>query len=108
MLDKKSGFSCWVIGDVKDLNLAKVVWEEVGSKIELIDSDNQIQRYKLLGIIVDNIDDKEKVTKLWNSDEDKSGKATLTDRILIICPESSKVNIYNDNVSIDWNPIANY
>ncbi len=108
LLDKKSGFSCWVIGDVKDLNLAKVVWEEVGSKIELIDSDNQIQRYKLLGIIVDNIDDKEKVTKLWNSDEDKSGKATLTDRILIICPESSKVNIYGDNLSIDWNPIANY
>ena len=89
LLDKKSGVACWVIGDVKDLNLAKLVWDEVGSKIEVISSDDKILKYRLLGIIADEIRNDEKVTKIWNSDTDKSGKATMTDRILIISPQDS-------------------
>lgn len=106
LLDKKSGLACWVIGDVKDLNLAKLVWDEVGSKIEMIDSNGEIHRYRLLGIIADDIKNSEKVTKIWNSDMDKSGKATLTDRILIITHENSKVEVILGNNEIKWNPMS--
>ena len=106
LLDKKSGVACWVIGDVKDLNLAKLVWDEVGSIIEMTDSNGKIQRYRLLGIIADDIRDDEKVTKIWNSDTDKSGKATLTDRILIIAHENSNVEVILGNNEIKWNPMS--
>jgi|APSaa5957512535_1039671.scaffolds.fasta_scaffold28499_1 hypothetical protein len=106
LLDKKSGIACWVIGDVKELNLAKLVWDEVGSKIEMTDSNGEIQRYRLLGIIADDIRDSEKVTKIWNSDTDKSGKATLTDRILIIAHENSNVEAILGNNEIKWNPMS--
>ena len=104
-MDKESGLACWVIGDVKDLNLAKLVWDEVGSKIEVLDSNGEMQKYRLLGIIADEIKDEEKVTKIWNSETDKSGKATLTDRILMICPDKSNIKIVGDNKSINWEPI---
>ena len=106
LLDKKSGFACWVIGDVKNLNLAKVVWDEIGSKIELTDSNNEKQRYKLLGIIDDEISEEEKVTKIWNSDSDKSGKATLIDRILIIAHEKSDVEAFLENKEINWDSMS--
>lgn len=106
LLNKKSGLACWVIGDVKDLNLAKLVWDKVGSKIEMIDTNGEIQRYRLLGIIADDIRDSEKVTKIWNSDTDKSGKATQTDRILIIAHENSNVKTILKNNDIKWNPMS--
>jgi len=104
LLDKESGLACWVIGDVNNLNLAKIVWEKVGSKIEIPDSRGDGQKYRLLGIVSDSIPDEEKVTKIWNSESDKSGKATLTDRILIICPEKSDPRPYLSNSGIVWNP----
>lgn len=106
LLDKETGLACWVIGDVKGLNLAKLVWDEVGSKIEMKDSEGNIQKYRLLGIIADDIRNEEKVTKIWNSDTDKSGKATLTDRILIICPQDSRPESFLSNQRITWNPIS--
>jgi len=105
LLNKESGLSCWVIGDVKDLNLAKLVWDEVGSKIEVLGANGEMQKYRLLGIIADEIRDEEKVTKIWNSETDKSGKATLTDRILMICPDKSNVKVVANNKSINWEPI---
>jgi len=105
LLNKKNGFACWVIGDVKELNLAKKVWDDVGSKIELFDTDGVLLRYRLLGIVADKIRDDEKVTKIWNSEEDKSGKATPIDRILIICPEDSSVSIHAKNKDIIWEPM---
>ena len=106
LLDNKSGLACWVIGDVKELNLAKLVWDEVGSKIEVLDTNGEMQKYRLLGIVADKIRDEEKVTKIWNSETDKSGKATLIDRILIICPEgATPVSFINDG-SITWDAIA--
>jgi len=102
LLDKESGLACWVIGDVKDRNLAKLVWDEIGSKIEVMDTKGKIQKYRLLGIIEDKIRDEEKVTKIWNSETDKSGKATTTDRILIICPINSNVEAVVSNEAIVW------
>lgn len=103
LLNQDFGFACWVIGDVNDLNLAKLVWDKVGSKIEMVGSDGEICRYRLLGIIADDIRDDEKVTKIWNSNKDKSGKATMIDRILIIAPENSNVETFKDNNEIIWN-----
>ncbi|MED5350742.1 MAG: DNA methyltransferase [Candidatus Thermoplasmatota archaeon] len=104
LLNQKSGIACWVIGDVKDTNLAKLVWDEAASKIETINENGEIQRYRLLGIITDEIKAEEKVTKIWNSESDKSGKATLIDRILIICNEKSNPKSYLKNDQINWNP----
>ena len=106
LLDQKSGVACWVIGDVKNLNLAKLVWDEVGSQIEVISSDGKILKYRLLGIIADEIRNDEKVTKIWNSDTDKSGKATMTDRILIISPRESLPESFISNQQITWNAIS--
>jgi hypothetical protein len=105
LLDKDSGFACWVIGDVKGLNLAELVWDKVGSKIELDDHNGNLQKYRLLGIISDKISADEKVTRIWNSESDKSGKATPIDRILIICPDKSNIKIVVNNNSINWEPI---
>ena len=102
VLDKKDGVACWVVGDVKDLNLAREIWNEVGSKIEIEDDKGVRYNYKLLGIIEDKIRDEEKVTKIWNS---KSGKATPLDRILIIAPSNSNPAIYKKNKDILWNKI---
>jgi site-specific DNA-methyltransferase (adenine-specific) len=105
LLDQDSGFACWVIGDVKELNLAKRVWDDVGSKIKILDEHGVYKRYRLLGIVADEINSKEKVTKIWNSEVDKSGKATSVDRILIIAPENSNPKIIARNQDIDWKPI---
>ena len=68
----------------------------------MFDANGVLLRYRLLGIVADKMRDDEKVTKIWNSDEDKSGKATPIDRILIICPEDSSVGIYAKNKNIIW------
>ena len=106
LMDRDSGLACWVIGDVGNLNLAKTVWEEVGSKIELLTSEGEILRYKLLDIIADEIPSSEKTTRIWDSEESgskKSGKATEVDRILMICPEFSSPEALISNRQIVWN-----
>ena len=103
ILDKEEGIACWVVGDVKNLNLAREIWDKVGSKIEIKDNQGLISRYKLLGIVEDKIRDEEKVTKIWNSETDKSGKATPLDRILIIAPHNSNPMIHKKNKDIRWN-----
>ena len=108
VLDKKSGLACWVIGDVNGLNLAELVWDQVGSKIEIFDSNNKLITYRLLGIISDEIKDSEKVTKIWNSELDKSGKATPVDRILLICPNESVPIISTSNDQITWNQTLDF
>ena len=106
LLDRTSGMACWVIGDVKDLNLAKTVWDEVGSNIEVELGDGTKLRYRLLDIVADEIPPEEKVSRLWDSEEleeDKSGKATDIDRILMICPEESNPEALIYNRHIIWN-----
>ena len=106
LLDPKSGLACWVIGDVKGKNLAREVWDSVGSKIETEDANGIVSRYQMLGIVEDAIQDVEKVTRIWNSDVDKSGKATPIDRILIIAHENSNVEAILGNNEIKWNPMS--
>ena len=108
LLDPEQGIACWVIGDVKDLNLAKTVWDDVGSKVQANDSRGNFSSYKLLGIVKDAIDDNEKVTRIWNAEEDKSGKATPVDRILIMCHENANVDSFLGNDKMHWEPILNY
>ena len=151
LLDSKRGIACWVIGDAHGLNLAKMVWNQVGEQIRVTGSDGVERKYRLLGIIEDRIDDDQKVTKLWKTEthqvvrvgpdgdvievigessveskakkialdaeknenskiemrtvlrNDKSGKATPVDRILMICPHTSKPEIYRSNKDITWN-----
>ncbi len=105
LLDSKVGLACWVIGDVQELNLAKKVWDSVGSKIECEGSKGKVKRYRLLGIVEDRIADIEKVTRIWNSEVDKSGKATPIDRILMICPESSDPIANSTNEEVVWEPL---
>ena len=102
LLDIKKGIACWVIGDVKGLNLAEEVWMSVGSKIQFQDANGRMARLKLLGIVEDEIKDVEKVTRIWKSDTDKSGKATPTDRILIVAHEDSEPEIVASNESVKW------
>ena len=106
LIDPKNGLACWVIGDVKGLNLADEVWRSVGSKIEVKDCNGELSQYRLLGIVEDKIQDVEKVTRIWNSQVDKSGKATPTDRILMICHEKSNPIATLPNEKIVWNPMV--
>ena len=105
LLDPKRGLACWVIGDVKNQNLAKEVWESVGSKIEVRGDKGSLSRYRLLGIVEDEIQDVEKVTRIWNSTTDKSGKATPTDRILILCREGATPIPISANNEVKWRPL---
>lgn len=107
LLNPNEGVACWVIGDVKGMNLAKEVWDNVGSNIRTKDSNGNISGYKLLGIVEDAIQDNEKVTRIWNADEDKSGKATPIDRILILSHENANVKSYITNNQVLWTPIVN-
>ena len=153
LMDRERGLSCWAIGDVKGLNLAWAVWHHAAKGIEIEGGDGSILRYKMIAIVVDNIPEEQKVTKIWktlvhrvvrvnadggviealgeSNDEkeakmiaaeatliegtnieihteatnDKSGKATSLDRILIIAPESSNPSPTLSNEEILWQPM---
>lgn len=85
------GLVVYLIGDVnkKDtsINLAKEVWNYSGEKIG----------FKLLDIMADDIADNMKLTRLWN---EKRGKSTPTDRLLIIY-KGDVPKIYKKEVSWD-------
>ena len=70
------------------------MWDDIGSKIEVLDANGILIRYRLLGIVADKIRDDEKVTKIWNSDEDKSGKATPVDKNIDNLSRDSNVPKY--------------
>ena len=106
LLDPEKGLACWVIGDVNDMNLAREVWNSVGSEIQAEDANGVLSRYQILGIVEDSIQDVEKVTRIWNSDVDKSGKATPVDRILIIAHEDARIESFMDNEEVSWRPMV--
>ena len=68
------GICVIVIGDVKGLNLAETVWNEIGEK----------SRFKLYGIVADALKGAEKVTRIWGS---RKGRETDVDRFMILCKE---------------------
>ena len=43
LLNQQSGIACWVIGDVGELNLAKEVWDKIGSNIKIKNSEGEVQ-----------------------------------------------------------------
>ena len=109
LLDPHQGMACWVIGDVKkknvaSVNLAKKTWEAL-SNVEALDANGKIAKYRLLGIFEDSIPESSKVTRIWNSNTDKSGKATVVDRILIICHEDANPLPIISNEKISWDPM---
>jgi len=103
LLDPENGLACWVIGDVGETNLAQIVWDSVGSEIVSEDAEGNQSKYRLLGIVVDEIQEVEKVTRIWKSEVDKSGKATPRDRILIISHEKANPTPFLSNDSVTWN-----
>jgi site-specific DNA-methyltransferase (adenine-specific) len=84
---RPDGFVCLVIGDVrqrgskernrgraKPVNLAADVWETVAEPAG----------WRLHGVVADRMPDGRKVSRIW---KDNPGRATKTDRILILSPE---------------------
>jgi site-specific DNA-methyltransferase (adenine-specific) len=72
--------AAWVIGDVAEkggppLNLAEAVWEQAARP----------EGWHLEGIIVDEVAENRKVTKIWG---ESRGKATKVDRVLLLYKES--------------------
>ena len=103
LLNPKNGLLCWVIGDVENLNLAEEV-AKCALDVAGIDCNKNANRFRILGIFEDHIADNKKVTKLWNADEDKSGKATKVDRILVMCLESADHMGMKINHNFEWEP----
>ena len=68
---KKDGRIVLVIGDIKDLNLAEEVWKHSAKPLGLIKEH----------LIVENINEKNKTTKIWNT---RRGRATKVDRVLVL------------------------
>lgn len=73
---RPGGIVALVIGDVVEfgtsLNLAKRVWDEVGS----------LTPFTLSSIATDRFDETTKTTRIWG--EDKKGRATPRDRVLLL------------------------
>ena len=72
LIEPEKGFSCWVIGDVGEFNLAWAVWKLAGEKIEVENSKGEIIRWKLLAIIDDKNPLKRENNKTMERQERKS------------------------------------
>lgn len=87
----EDGFLCLVIGDVRrgddNLNLAEKVWCHVAEPMG----------WHCHGIIVDRVPAGRKVSRIWKNNP---GRATKTDRIVILSP-SSGVTL-PEPICIDW------
>mgnify|MGYP002821132708 CR=1 FL=1 len=114
LMNPDTGVACWVIGDVSrgpkapPIELANEVAMHA-TTIDVRNSRGEKTSYRVLDIIEDRIDDESKVTKIWNSsdsDENRSGKATNLDRILILCLESADLEAIKrkmtGNKDIQW------
>ena len=102
VLNPNHGIACFVIGDVKQLRTAEVVWTDVASNFAGVDANGNFKKFRLLEIVEDKIPDSQKVTKLWKSEDDKSGKATPTDRILILCHEDANPRILKNHKEVAY------
>ena len=68
---KNNGNTVLIIGDVKGLNLAEQVWEKSAKPIGFVKKH----------LFIDEIAESSKTTKIWN---ERKGKATKIDRILVL------------------------
>lgn len=85
-----SGYLCLVIGDVRrdeeHLNLAQEVWERVALP----------EGWYRHGTIIDALPEGQKVSRIWKT---KPGRATKTDRLLLLSPTETSLPALED---IDW------
>ena len=73
---------------------------------KIIQSDGSILFVGTKNQAKDAIQDVEKVTRIWKSDVDKSGKATPVDRILIIAHEDASIESFIGNDEVCWTPMV--
>ncbi len=85
-----SGYLCLVIGDVRrgneHLNLAQEVWDRVASP----------EGWYRHGTIMDALPEGQKVSRIWKT---KPGRATKTDRLLLLSPVETSLPALGE---IDW------
>ena len=77
-----------------------------GEVIELLGESNDEREAKKIAIEAESIDGLT-IEIQSEATNDKSGKATPLDRILIIAPESSNPTPFLDNEELSWYPILN-
>ena len=89
---RDDGFLCLVIGDVRrgtqEINLAKSVADEC-----IVDTD-----FMLVDIIEDRLPTEHKVSRIW---KESKGRATKTDRILILAKPGGHIERVPRNIV--WN-----
>ena len=87
-----------VVGDINELEIEK--GENLTSMT--LDAEEALERVNAEAEIIENtiIDVRSEATN------DKSGKATPLDRILIMAPDKSNPTPFIDNSNIPWNPIS--
>lgn len=74
-----NGYACFVIGDVRQRNLAKR--SDVNLAKTVADNCIDGSGFRVLGIIDDHLPTETKVSRIWG---DTKGKATKVDRVLIL------------------------
>lgn len=97
---RDDGYVCLVIGDVRrsaeeSINLARDVWEEVAAP------DGG---WRLHGIVTDRLPSGRKVSRIW---KDSPGRATKTDRILILSRSDGSTELPSLG-RVDWRKRASW
>jgi DNA methylase len=91
---RKDGVVCLVIGDVRrgetQLNLARELWAAVARP----------QGWLLHGVVNDTLPARHKVSRIWKGNE---GRATKTDRVLVLSPPGSAREL-PPTPRITWQP----
>ncbi len=98
----EEGYACLMIGDVADrssgetLNLAEEIWSRVAEPAG----------WRQLGMVADRLPEKHKVTRIWGSS--KRGRATVTDRILILAPPKTHHRLPQLPRAFRWDKQVNW
>jgi hypothetical protein len=94
---RSDGYVCLVIGDVRDktadapLNLAETVWRNAAAPMG----------WRRLGVLNDHLPEQHKVSRIWG--QEKKGRATKVDRILILAPPGSSHRLPKQPHDFNWN-----
>lgn len=99
---KADGYLCLMIGDVSDrshhvtLNLAETVWKNCA----------QPSGWRRLGVVNDYFPQQHKVSRIWG--QDRRGRATKVDRILVLAPPHTHHPLPSAPRSFQWNCAATW
>ena len=111
LMDRERGLSCWAIGDVKGLNLAWAVWhhvEYVNAEEEIVESIGSWKKKDEANKALKNSGEKDGLFLRLRTEKtnDKSGKATDTDRILVIAPDSATPSAFCSPENVSWDQFS--